>query len=296
MKTGRIRPAALHHDAHPTPHGYPADAVRALACPHCGLGLEAGDRVFRCGRGHAFDVARQGYVPLLGARARTDTGDSADMVAARIEFLGAGRYRPIAAALAGFPNPPAGPVLEIGAGTGYYLAAVLDAAVPGSSGIALDSSKYAARRAAADPRVVSVLADAWSTLPVGEAAVGAVVSVFAPRDPVEISRVLTAGGAFTAVTPEPGHLAELRRHLPMLAVDRDKADRLVEAFDGRLNHSGREGVEFRMCLTRAQVSALVRMGPTVRHIAAAELTARIAALPEKLTVSASVTVSRFLKP
>ena len=80
--------------------------------------------VVGCPAGHRFDLARQGYLSLLGPRSRTDTGDSADMVAARGQFLGAGHYRRIARAVA--DRVVAGPVIEIGAGTGYYLAAAVD--------------------------------------------------------------------------------------------------------------------------------------------------------------------------
>ena len=54
--------------------------------------------VLRCNAGHAFDVARQGYVNLLGAAA-PGSADTAGMVQARAEFLAAGHYRPFAEAV-----------------------------------------------------------------------------------------------------------------------------------------------------------------------------------------------------
>ncbi len=167
-----------------------------LACPHCSAGLRRDGGVVGCGSGHRFDLARQGYLSLLGTAARTDTGDTAEMVAARAAFLGEGHYRPIAEAVA--DRVGGGPVLEIGAGTGYYLGAAIDrlaAAVgPDAVGLALDSSRYAARRAAsAHARIGSIVADAWSRLPIRDGAIGSVLSVFAPRDPAEIARVLAPG-------------------------------------------------------------------------------------------------------
>ena len=176
MRPGHVRAATLHPMPHAV-HRYPAAAVDALACPHCGLPLTSSDDVFVCADGHSFDVAKQGYVALLGARARTDTGDSADMVAARQEFLGAGHYAPIAEAL----GAGVGPVLELGAGTGYYLSALLDSGA--GVGVALDSSKFAARRAAHDSRVVSVVADAWSALPIRAESIATVLSGFRAPGP-----------------------------------------------------------------------------------------------------------------
>ncbi|WP_222618524.1 putative RNA methyltransferase [Nakamurella sp. PAMC28650] len=314
MKPGRVRPSALHH---PTvrEHLFPPAALQALACPHCGSHLVGRDGTLICASGHPFDVARAGYVALLGPRARTDTGDTADMVSARIDFLGSGHYAPIAGAVgaaavgaaavgggavggwedgAGHP----GPVLEIGAGTGYYLRAALGpptGTIIGAAGIALDSSRYAARRAAADPRVLSVLADAWSVLPLQTASVATVLSVFAPRDPAEIARVLVPGGRLVAVTPTPSHLVELRPKLDLLAVDEGKAERLAESFTGLLAPVDRQDVSFRMDLAVADVSALVRMGPSVRHLTPEALQDQIAGLDEIETVTGEVTVSIFEK-
>lgn len=77
------------------------EAVRFLICPHCGEALEAADRTLRCPAGHAYDVARQGYVSLLPAGTRGLVGDTAAMVRARERVLDAGHFAPVADALAG---------------------------------------------------------------------------------------------------------------------------------------------------------------------------------------------------
>ncbi|WP_353902529.1 putative RNA methyltransferase [Micromonospora harpali] len=77
--------------------------VGRLRCPVCAEPLtEAATgtaRALRCPRRHSFDVARQGYVDLLAGRA-PHAGDTAEMVAARADFLAAGHYDPVSAALA----------------------------------------------------------------------------------------------------------------------------------------------------------------------------------------------------
>src|SRR5215471_18367187 len=77
------------------------DAVAPfLRCPVCALPVQAGEDQVRCERGHSFNIARQGYVSLTSGRGGPGTGDSAAMVMAREEFLGAGHYRPLAGAIA----------------------------------------------------------------------------------------------------------------------------------------------------------------------------------------------------
>jgi len=266
-----------------------------LLCPHCGSRLDRlAPSVVGCRTGHRFDIAKQGYLSLLSKVARTDTGDSADMVAGRLDFLAAGHYAPIRQAVAALGQ--AGPVVEIGAGTGYYLAGVLESLAGRSGhqtfGVALDASRYAARRAAnAHPRIGSVVADAWSRLPIGDGVAGTVLSVFAPRNPDEISRVLSAGGRLVAVTPEPGHLQELRRPLGLLTVDAGKPERLTGAFAGRLQTADRRSVIRELMLSRPDVLALVRMGPSARHLQPDQLVAGIETLPEVIAVTLAVTIS-----
>lgn len=190
------------------------------------------------------------------------------------------------------PDSPAASVLEVGAGTGYYLAAVLDA-IPEARGIALDVSKAAARRAArAHVRAGSVLADAWRGLPVCGDSVDAVLSVFAPRNAAEVARVLTARGRFFVVTPTPRHLGELIGPLGMVSVDAAKQDRLTESLGDRFEQIDQRLVEYSMSLSPAEVAEVTGMGPSAHH-AAADRAELIAALPDPMAVTASVTVSTY---
>ncbi len=189
--------------------------------------------------------------------------------------------------------PPVGTVLEIGAGTGYYLARVLDSDA-NLRGIALDVAKPAARRAArAHPRAASVLADAWRGLPLRDGTLTGVLSVFAPRNPAEVARVLAPGGRFIVVTPTSSHLDELIGPLGMVSVDPDKDRRLAESLAGTFTRAEHTLVEFPMKLSRADVTNVVAMGPSAFHRTPAD-DPRIAALPDITQVTASVTVSTYL--
>ena len=177
-----------------------ADVSGLLQCPVCSSGLALGDGAVRCGAGHSFDVARQGYVNLVPGN-----GDSAEMVEAREAFLGAGHFRPLTGALVAeaMNVEAAGAVVDVGAGTGHHLAYVL-ATPPERPGVALDTSTAALRRAARiHPRAAAVGADAWKPLPLRDGIAAIVLSVFAPRNPDELARILAPGGALLAVTPRP---------------------------------------------------------------------------------------------
>ncbi|MEU1423900.1 putative RNA methyltransferase [Kitasatospora sp. NPDC005751] len=266
-----------------------------LACPHCAQALTPDGRVLRCPTGHSFDVAKQGYVSLLAGDAHTGTGDTADMVAARSDFLAAGHYRPIADALAeaAAAVAPDGLVADLGAGTGHYLAHVLDA-LPDRPGAALDISKYALRRAArAHPRIGAVVCDAWRPLPLLDGAAGLVLNVFAPRNGPEIRRVLRPGATLLLVSPTPRHLRELVGALGLLSVDEEKQRRIDEKLGPHLTPAGRQEVEFGLRLSAADVRTVVGMGPSAWHTDRERLAARLADLPDPVEVTASVTVAAY---
>ncbi|WP_327073400.1 methyltransferase domain-containing protein [Kitasatospora purpeofusca] len=275
-----------------------------LACPHCARPLTLDGRTLRCPGGHSHDLAKQGYVSLLAGDAHTGTGDTADMVAARGDFLAAGHYRPIADALAaaavaaedsggGDGDGPGGLVADLGAGTGHYLAHVLDA-LPGRPGAALDISKYALRRAArAHPRIGAVVCDAWRPLPLLDASAGLVLNVFAPRNGPEIRRVLRPGGTLLLVSPTSRHLRELVDTLGLLSVDEEKQRRIDEKLGPYLTPAGRREVEFTMRLSAEDVRTVVGMGPSAWHTDPDRLAEQLAALPDPVEVTASVTVAAY---
>ena len=73
-----------------------------LTCPVCGGVLHREERSLRCGAGHCYDIARQGYVNLLRSNQSKSKrhGDDKRMVAARTAFLDAGYYAPLRDAVA----------------------------------------------------------------------------------------------------------------------------------------------------------------------------------------------------
>jgi 23S rRNA (guanine745-N1)-methyltransferase len=110
-----------------------------------------------------------------------------------------------------------------------------------------------------------------------------------------MARILAPGGALMAVTPTTRHLAELVGPLGLLSVPDDKEDRLDAQLASRFTLTERRVIEHAMFLTRDEAAQIVRMGPSAWHVDEQAVAASLAALPDPLTVTASVTLSRYVR-
>ena len=153
-----------------------------LTCPVCGGALHREERSLRCGAGHCYDLARQGYVNLLRTNRSKDKrhGDDKRMVAARTAFLDAGYSAPLRDAIAA-------------AATEY---------TSGDAGV-LDAGCRA-------PELTLAVASI-AHLPVADASCDLVLNVFAPHDAAEFARVLRPQGVLLRVIPLERHLWGLKR-------------------------------------------------------------------------------------
>lgn len=280
--------------------------VDILADPNDGTALSGADDFSRLvsESGHSFDVAKQGYVTLAAGAGLKHKGDDMDMVNARETYLAMGHFAPFVEAVTGAvqdaldsaplaESKPAS-LLEVGAGTGYYLAHTLDS-IAEARGVGLDISPHAAKHLAkCHPRVGAVVADVWERLPIRDESVDAISVVFAPRNPAEFQRVLAPGGQVIVLTPSAGHLDELREPLGILGVEEGKVERMYEQAEGFLEQvADPVDISFPIELDKASVAAQVGMSPSARHISAGELAERMAALPPTLTVTARARLDRL---
>lgn len=182
-----------------------------LRCPICMETLERKGKNWRCGAGHSFDVARQGYVNLLPVQHKhsLQPGDTREQVLSRRAFLETGAYAPIVNAVCDAAKRwSSGPVLDVGCGEGYYatkVAACLDAELVG-----LDISKEAVRCAAGKYKNAQWICGTAAHLPIGDKSVGLLMSMFALTVPGEFARVLKDGGIFIQVLAAEDHLLGLK--------------------------------------------------------------------------------------
>lgn len=218
-----------HRTRHVVVHAVPATAAAPpppWRCPVCDspLNLTSAAASLTCASGHAYDVARQGYVNLTRqgrkkrAAGRGEVGDGAASYAARRRVFAAGVFDPVfeaAAAAVGHALPDSGVVLDAGCGDGSYAAAVA-AAAPSSTVICIDVARAAVAAAATRLRTTSTtpypraaVASSFA-VPLEGACVDVALVAFAPFAATELSRVLRPSGAAVVVRPGPRHLDGLK--------------------------------------------------------------------------------------
>ena len=183
-----------------------------LLCPICASTLQLDNKSCRCGNGHCFDVARQGYVHLLPVQQKHSLfpGDTKEQVASRREFLSAGFYAPIADALCrnALSLGAQGPIVDVGCGEGYYsarLAQAMDAELVG-----LDISKEAVRRAAGTYKNATWLCASAANIPLPDHSAGTITSLFALTMAEEFHRVLRKDGLYFQILAAEDHLMGLK--------------------------------------------------------------------------------------
>ncbi|MBB5597775.1 putative RNA methyltransferase [Neomicrococcus lactis] len=282
-----------------------------LVCPVCGDEmLLKGERTLHCVNGHEYDAARQGYFNLLTGRGTKFREDTPEMVAARLRFLEAGHYSPIADAIVAEVPREAQFVVDAGSGPGYYLNSVVssleDSGQSSQSStqpraVALDISRAAAKHAAKISNTLSLVTDLWSVLPLAANTVDVVLNVFAPHNIEEFRRVLKRGGRVIVVTPAPHHLQELRdAETGLLGMQSGKQEKLHHTFSEGFTLLHETNVDFSLSLDTQAIADLVGMGPAGHHTSASPdeespTESAQATDGEPRTVSCGVVLSVFQK-
>lgn len=236
-----------------------------FCCPVCGGALEREQGSYRCGRGHSFDLAREGYVNLLPANRRhsKSPGDDSQMVQARSHFLDGGWYAPLRDKLWRLFDqhvPQDAPkVLDAGCGEGYYTAALAARTLARGGQLAgVDISKSAVKRAAKRCPGGEFAVSSVYRLPLARQSVDGVVDCFSPLAAEEFHRVLKPGGVFFYVVPGPRHLWEMKEILYDTPYENEEK---MECYEG-FTYREVVPVEGRFTLTDPQdILALFRMTP-----------------------------------
>lgn len=232
----------------------------AIRCPLCALPLPAEAGTWRCGNGHSFDVAREGYVNLLPVQQKKSLspGDSADSLRARRAFLQAGHYQSLRDAVVAQLRPLAAQsLLDIGSGEGYYTAAMQPVAADITG---IDIAKPGIQMAARSLPGMTWLVASAAALPLADASIDVVTSLFSPLPIAEMTRVLRPGGHVLAVTPAPDHLWQLRNGL-FETVRAHEPDKFLKDFEAGYELVARQEVRAPLQLDNTSLRNLLSMTP-----------------------------------
>jgi 23S rRNA (guanine745-N1)-methyltransferase len=230
-----------------------------------------------CPRGHAFDLAREGYVNLLRSN---HPGDTREMLASRRRFLDRGHFAPIAQRLCEIATSHLMAIasetrlrsmVDAGCGEGYYLGLLLaylrELHVIPVTCLGIDSSREACRMAARRYEdICFAVSDLKDLIPVADHSVDLLLNIFAPRSVDEFTRVLHPTGLIVVVIPQSNHLEELRSTFPLIGIEDNKAEHVIRRFEPSLRLTHREFVEYDLVLENDVVVDLIGMSPSRRHL------------------------------
>jgi len=181
-----------------------------VICPICKQELIHLDRRYACKNGHSFDQAKQGYTNLLVGHSQKEHGDAKDMLAARLHIQDKGYYQGLAKSLLDITRDlPVKEAIDIGCGVGYYTNYLSDQLALDMIGI--DISKEALKIASRKGKKVAYFVASNKDLPIASDAVDLIVSVFSPVYLEEVRRILRHGQYLLVVSPNTGHLMELKK-------------------------------------------------------------------------------------
>jgi len=234
--------------------------MATIICPLCQLPLQRGARVWCCGKGHSYDVAREGYVNLLPVQHKNsrDPGDDAQTVMARREFLQAGHYAPLREAVLALLAPlQSQSLLDIGCGEGWYTDALCAVS---QQVIGIDIARGAIRLAAKRFPGVTWIVASGAQLPLADASVDLVCNIFTQLHVAEMHRVLQPEGHLLVVTPAAAHLRSLREQLfdEVRAYDPDK---FLASLGAQFELQSRQEVRFPLQLAQPALGQLLQMTP-----------------------------------
>ena len=238
-------------------------------CPVCRSDLILADRSLRCPQRHSFDLARSGYVNLLTGHGAVpaEGGDRPQQLAHRDAFLAKGYFDGIIEIVGAEFGAQPGSILDAGCATGHYL----DRFVGRNSGITAagidlskDAASYAAKR---HPDFAFAVADIWRDWPVRDGCVDVLLSIFAPKNFPEATRVLRPGGMLAVAYPGPDHLIELRRAFGLLDQGEGKPEIYAAGMAAAVGTPRHRRLKSAVLLGEADVANAILMGPNAKRAA-----------------------------
>lgn len=234
--------------------------ARLLRCPVCGGAMHTNGHILSCENGHAFDIAKEGYVNLLRSGKSGDRiGDDKVSARCRRDFLNKGYYAPLQVYIKSLFDLRQGSLLDICCGEGYYTSAL--AQNPALEVYGFDISREMVRLAAKRGGAACFVAN-LAAIPVADSSFDYAVHLFAPFQEAEFSRILKDTGRLYTVVPGSHHLFGLKQTVYETPYVND--EKLPET--EHLKLLSRNKISADITLTsQADIDAVFRMTPYYFH-------------------------------
>ncbi len=260
-----------------------------LICPVCGQQLNTVSGSLRCDKGHAFDVAKEGYVNLLRSSKNGDLiGDDKFSARSRRDFLNKGYYCVLQGELCRMFADKQGNVLDICCGEGYYTTALGEN--PNLQVYGFDISREMVRLAAKRGNGTYFVAN-MAAIPVADGSMDYCIHLFAPFNEAAFARTLKTGGRLFTVVPGRHHLWGLKQALYDTPYENDEKLPQTELLQFVDAHKVSAEVTLS---SNEDIQAVFRMTPYYFHTSQKDKE-KLAAL-QQLTTQVEFLIAEYVKP
>ena len=237
-----------------------------LTCPNCKSRLTLAGKSYKCENGHAFDIAKEGYVNLLlpNKKKTLNPGDNKTMLRARENFLSTGAFQFLIDGINSQLKTLTSQlqdikILDIGSGSGFYLRKIFDNI--DAHKIGLDISKNGMSIAAKQDKKSTYLVASAYDLPIASDSIDVVINIFSPIDLEELSRVLKSTGYFLKVVPGSNHMKEVAELVyENFEPHQSDIDARLTALDA-YTHIEKTQLEDKINLSKEELKNLISMTP-----------------------------------
>ena len=272
-----IKPTNQDRASHPGSHIEKKLLIQQHAglfqCPICKSAMYLQElKSLVCQNNHCFDLAKNGYINLLGAGVKN--GYTKALFEARNALCSSGFFAPLTQRLAQlilaqFHAESAGDpcrILDAGCGEGSHLAHVLQHLYESSTvdcqGVGIDIAKEAIQIAAREYKKPIWCVGDLTKNPFKDGAFHVILNILSPSNYAEFSRMLSGDGVLLKVVPGSRYLQELRSFFY------DRTDRqtysnekVVAHFQQHFDCTNALPLTYTVTLTPPMLQQLIRMTP-----------------------------------
>lgn len=233
-------------------------------CPICKSSMQLSELdQLQCENGHAFDIAKQGYVNLL--QKPMQSMYSKELFEARFDVISSGLYDEVQQTIASKLTP--GLVLDTGCGEGSHLTRIIAATNEDVYGVGIDIAKEGIVAAAKfNPGSIWTVGDLANS-PFQVSSFETIINFLSPANYEEFKRLLAPGGQLIKIIPGEYYLTELRKQA-FAGSNKESYnnEQTITRFRDQLSNVQVEHVKYTKALTPELAEKLVLMTPMGWHV------------------------------